>query len=98
MCCCRGGPGKSEWRLSPQTAAFPLQTGEGGLGEDAEKTLNVPGRKMKAEGTREKTLEGEGGERKGGGLEAICFSLRLKRLTFGSVAPKKQQDKVGTAL
>lgn len=66
MCCCRGGPGKSEWRLSPQTVAFPLQTGEGGLGEDAEKTLNVPGRKMKAEGTREKTLEGEGGERKGG--------------------------------
>lgn len=67
MCCCCGGPGNSKRRLSPQTVAFPLQTGEGGLGEDAEKTLNVPRRKMKAEGTREKTLEGEGGERKGGG-------------------------------
>lgn len=29
--------------------------------------LNVSGGKMKAEGTREKTLEGEGGERKKGG-------------------------------
>lgn len=55
---------------------------------------------MKAEGTREKTLEGEDGERKKGGgrLEAICFSHHLKHLTFGSVALETQQDKVGTAL
>lgn len=68
-----------------------------GLAEDAEKMLNAPGRKMKAEGTRERTLEGEGGERKRGALEAICFSHHLKHLTFGSVALETQQDKVGTA-
>ena len=47
----------------PRNSCFP-SSGWRGLAEDAEKMLNIPGRKMKAEGTREKTLEGEGGERK----------------------------------
>lgn len=50
----------------PGNSCFP-SSGWRGLGEDAEKMLNVPGRKMKAVGTREKTLKGEGGERKKGG-------------------------------
>lgn len=73
---CAAGLGRSvllPWRAweqqaktVPANSCFPSSDWRG-LGGDAEKTLNVSGRKMKAAGTREKTLEGEGGERKRGG-------------------------------